>query len=149
GVRGPTRAIFGLARSFINMGQDGVLYKRFLLHDRYNPTSVVDLIRLSIFKLAGFYFLLLAVLCGVLGSETNRRVLLFSLLGAMPVVLFGLFWYGGDVERYLPLYPFFFLALACAFEGREKWVKAAALVFLVTATVSNLSAMSVLRLRNQ
>ena len=32
GVHGTTRAIFGLARSFINMGDDAVLFKRFLLH---------------------------------------------------------------------------------------------------------------------
>ena len=34
GVQGTTRAIFGLARSFINMGDDAVLFKRFLLHDQ-------------------------------------------------------------------------------------------------------------------
>ena len=35
-------------------------------------------------------------------------------LGGGPVFLFGVFWQGGDMERYLPLYPFFFLAVAWA-----------------------------------
>jgi hypothetical protein len=66
------------------------------------------------------------------------------------VIAFGLYWYGGDVERYLPLYPFFSLGLACALgQHRARWVQAIAVVFLATAIVSNLSAMSVLTLRHQ
>ena len=38
-IRGVSRAVFGFARSFVNMGRDGLLYKRFLLHDPYNPVS--------------------------------------------------------------------------------------------------------------
>src|SRR5262249_51104617 len=41
---GLPRAVFGLARSFLNMGDDGVLFKRFLLKDPYNPVSLGDLI---------------------------------------------------------------------------------------------------------
>src|SRR5579864_7065909 len=149
GVRGPKRTIFGLARSFINMGQDGVLYKRFLLHDPYNHVSLLQLARLSIFKLAIFYLLLLGIGWGLWRSQTERRILLFCLLGAVPVVTFGLYWYGGDVERYLPLYPFFFIGLACALGGRTRWVQATAIVFLGIAVVSNMSAMSTLRLRHQ
>src|SRR5579864_1741041 len=149
GVRGPKRTIFGLARSFVNMGQDGVLYKRFLLHDPYNQVSLLQLVRLSIFKLAIFYLLLLGIGWGLWRSQTERRILLFCLLGAVPVVTFGLYWYGGDVERYLPLYPFFFIGLACALGGRTRWVQATAIVFLGIAVVSNMSAMSTLRLRHQ
>ena len=150
GVRGPKRTIFGLARSFINMGQDGVLYKRFLLHDPYNRVSLWQLARLSVFKLAIFYLLLATIGWALWRSQADRRVLLLCLFGAVPVVAFGLYWYGGDVERYLPLYPFFFLGLACALGRRPaRWVQAIAIIFLATAVVSNLSAMSMLTLRHQ
>jgi hypothetical protein len=33
------------------------------------------------------------------------------------VLAFGLFWQGGDMERYMPLYPFFFLAVAGAWQA--------------------------------
>ena len=150
GVRGPKRTIFGLARSFINMGQDGVLYKRFLLHDPYNHVSMLQLARLSIFKLAMFYLLVLAIGWALWRSRTERYVLLLCVLGALPVIAFGLYWYGGDVERYLPLYPFFFVGMACALGERSaKWVQAIAIIFLAAAIASNLSAMSTLTLRHQ
>jgi hypothetical protein len=150
GVHGPKRTIFGLARSFINMGQDGVLYKRFLLHDPYNHVSLLQLGRLSILKLAIFYLLVFAIGWALWRSQAERHVLLLCVLGALPVIAFGLYWYGGDVERYLPLYPFFFLGMACALGQRSaRWVQATAIVFLATALVSNLSAMSTLTLRHQ
>lgn len=150
GVRGPKRTIFGLARSFVNMGQDGVLYKRFLLHDPYNRVSIMQLLRLSIFKLAMFYLLVLTMVWMLWMRRSSRPILLVFVLGAVPVLMFGLYWYGGDVERYLPLYPFFFLALASALDQRPpKWVQAIAVIFLATAIVSNVSAMSMLTLKHE
>lgn len=150
GVRGPTRTIFGLARSFINMGQDGVLYKRFLLRDPYNHVSAAELLRLSIVKLAIFYLLLLAVCLTLWRSSESRPILWLFLLGAVPVITFGLYWYGGDVERYLPLYPFFFIALAAALQpAHAKWTRTMAVVFLAVAIISNISVTSALKLKHQ
>jgi len=148
GVRGPTRTIFGLARSFINMGQDGVLYKRFLLHDPYNPVSLSQLVRLSILKLGVFYLLMLAMVWEL--GRRRRSVLAFFALGMLPVITFGLYWYGGDVERYLPLYPFFFVGLGCALEAsRQLWARTIALVFLLVVIISNLSVMSAFSIHRQ
>lgn len=113
GVSGLTRAVFGLARSFINMGDDGVLFKRFLLHDPYNPVTIFQLCRGSLLKLFLFYSLLIVVLKQLLHSA-NRRIVWLCLAVAIPVFAFALLWYGGDMERYLPLYPAFFLAVGCA-----------------------------------
>jgi len=118
GVRagGAARAAFGLARSFVFMGDDGLLFKRYLVRDPFNPVGVADLARLSLWKL-GFFYLMLAVVTGALSfSARGRRFLLLALVGGVPVVAFGLFWQGGDMERYMPLYPFFFLAIAVAFD---------------------------------
>ena len=74
GVSGLRRAAFGLARSFINMGDDGVLFKRFLLHDPYNPVTIFQLGRESLLKLFLFYGFLIVVLKQLMYSA-NRRIL--------------------------------------------------------------------------
>jgi hypothetical protein len=143
GVHGTTRAIFGLARSFINMGDDAVLFKRFLLHDPYNPVSFFELGRASLLKLLLFYGLLIAVLKQLLHSA-NRRIFWLFLAVAAPVFAFALFWYGGGMERYLPLYPVFFLAVGCALtdDRAPAFLKWLATVVLLVGVFSNFSATS-------
>ena len=148
GIRGPARAIFGLAGSFVNMGNDSVLFKRFLLRDPYNPVSVFELGRASLLKLFLFYGLLIAVL-KQLAHSANRSILWLCLAVATPVFAFALLWYGGAMERYLPLYPVFFLALGrsltddCA-PGHLKWL---ATLFLLVSAFSNFGATSRVTLR--
>ena len=115
------RAAFGLARSFIFMGDDGLLFKRYLLRDTYNPVTLADLAGMSLWKLGFFYLMLAAVALQSLRDTRGRRLLLLALVGGVPVVVFGLFWQGGDMERYMPLYPFFFVALAGAFDAARGW----------------------------
>lgn len=151
GVRGLNRAVFGLARSFLNMGDDGVLYKRFLLHDPYNPVPLAALVRVSLFKIGLFYLLLLLVTVQLWRSVAGRRVMALCVAASAPVFVFALFWYGGDVERYLPLYPFFFLGLAFAL-GHDKspaLLKWMSVAYLLTAAIVNLAAMSQSTLRIQ
>src|SRR6266851_1152794 len=52
---GISRFVFGFARSFINMGEDGPLFKRYLLRDPFNPVLFTDLFRISLGKLLLFY----------------------------------------------------------------------------------------------
>jgi hypothetical protein len=120
-ARGATRMAFGLARSFLFMGEDGVLFKRYLLKDPFNPVSLGELFRLSLWKFLFFWAALLALLVNLLRSATNRRLLGLLLAGAAPVVAFGIFWQGGDMERYLPLYPFLFLAISGALSAQDSW----------------------------
>lgn len=112
GVRqsGLPRMLFGLARSFVHLGNDGVLFKRFLLHDSLNPLSALDLVRFSLWKLMLFYLAVAAVLVSLLLSST-RRMLVLLLLTALPLIAFAIRFDGGAVERYLPLYPAVFVAL--------------------------------------
>jgi hypothetical protein len=110
--------VFGLARSFLFMGDDGVLFKRYLLKDPFNPVSLSELFRLSLWKFLFFWTAMLALLVNLLQGH-NRRLLALLLIGGGPVIAFGIFWQGGDMERYLPLYPFFFLAVAGVLSARE------------------------------
>jgi hypothetical protein len=113
-VSGVARMAFGLPRSFLNMGQDGLLFKRFLVKDPYNPVSLADLCCLSLWEIALFYLFLAALARDLARSAAGRRYLALLAVAAVPTLSFAAMWQGGDPERYLPLYPFLFPALAAA-----------------------------------
>lgn len=117
---GAARAAFGLTRSFVFMGNDGLSFKRYLVRDPYNRVTLADLAGLSLWKFGFFYLMLAAVAFQALGDARGRRLLLLALVGGVPVVAFGLVWQGGDMERYMPLYPFFFVALAGALDAPRR-----------------------------
>ena len=141
-VRGLTRMVLGFARSFINMGNDGMLMKRFLLHDAYNPVSVWQLAHLSLWKLALFYVFAGSVLWLLWNTERRGRFFLL-LVSTLPILGFAYFFGPGDIERYLGLYPFFFLLMAYAVEcsRASNWVKVIPATFLMTMVFTNALAM--------
>ncbi len=141
---GFSRMVFGVGRSFVNMGNDGVLFKRFLLHDPFNPVSLFELMRVSLGKLALVYIFLAIVLLSLATSATGRRYLGFFALSALPVIAFAWSWQGGDPERYLPLYPALFVSLAYALSDGPwlrlvRWSAAGFLIFLVIVNSGPLS----------
>ncbi len=143
-IRGLSRMVFGFARSFIYMGNDGMLFKRYLLHDPFNPVTAFDLLRLSLWKLALFYLFVAAVFVGLLRSAASRRILMLLVLNVAPVILFAISFDGGAIERYLPLYPVLFLSLCVCLCTDRVWivVKYVALVFMGAMVITNLVAMA-------
>jgi hypothetical protein len=145
GVRqsGLPRMLFGFARSFIHLGNDGVLFKRFLLHDSLNPVSALDLVRFSLWKLMLFYVAAAAVLLGLL-LKSARRMLVLLLLTALPLIAFAIKFDGGAVERYLPLYPVIFLALGWVLAQSQlpRVVKIMPVLFFCVAILVNSSVMA-------
>jgi hypothetical protein len=117
-IKGVSRAIFGFARSFINMGNDGVLFKRYLLHDPFSPVSLMDLFKASLVKLLLFYCWIGGTLIALAVAKQNRTLLLL-IASLAPVIGFAVEWQGGDMERYLAVYPFLFLAVAAALAARS------------------------------
>jgi hypothetical protein len=141
-IGGWIRAGFGFARSFINMGNDGVLFKRYLLHDPFNPVSVTDLMRTVLAKMLMFYALLAAVVVTLVATKQKAALVLLA-LAAVPVLLFAVHWQGGDLERYLPLYPFLFIAIAVALsEQMSRTRKLICAGFLVAMALINVGALS-------
>jgi hypothetical protein len=140
---GVPQVIFGLARSFINMGGDNVVFKRYLLQDPYSAVSFVDLFRLSLWKLALFYLFLAAVLVNLSRTSFGRRTLCLLALGGLPSIGFALSWNGAVMERYLPWFPFLFLAIAVSLAGRRAFRagQAITLIFILAMTVTNFAAM--------
>ena len=141
---GFSRMVFGFSRSFVNMGNDGVLFKRFLLHDPFNPVSLVELMRVSLGKLALVYLFFAAVFTALAVSAKGRRYIAFVAISALPIIGFAWSWQGGDMERYLPLYPALFVSLAYAL-SEGPWVRSVSLagmsftVFLIGVDIGPLS----------
>lgn len=142
--RGVPQVVFGFARSFINMGGDNVAFKRYLLHDPYSPVSFFDLLRLSLWKLVFFYLFLAAITVGLTRAKRGWQTLALLLVNAVPVLVFALLWNGTPMERYLPLFPALFLALARVLDdGRVwMWLRVSAAGFVVAMILTNFGALS-------
>ena len=143
-IKGMTRMVFGFARSFIYMGNDGMLFKRYLIGDPFNPVTLADLFRLSLWKLALFYLFLAAVCLNLLRSAQGRKIFGLLILNAAPVILFAVSFDGGAVERYLPLYPAIFFALTvCLCNERSlSALKYVALAFAAAVVITDAAAMA-------
>jgi hypothetical protein len=142
-TRGITRVVFGLPRSLTYMGDDGVMFKRFLLNDPFNPVSAVELVRTSLFKLCLFYLLAALALATLPSSPKGNRILALFTLGAIPLIAFAWLFDGGAIERYLPLYPLMFLALGWALcqDRRVPALRVVWAAFVVTMVITNATAL--------
>lgn len=148
--KGISKTIFGFARAFVSMENDGVLFKRYLLHDPFNPITFFDLVRLSFWKILGFYLFLLAIILSLLSFSRGRRVLALLAVAGMPVLAFAIYWQGGDPERYLPLFPFLMLAVAVSLdETTHRILRCIVLVFLIGASGINVALLATPRLNRQ
>ena len=129
------RAVSGIPRSFLDLGDDTLLLKRYVFHDPYNPVTLRQILFAGgTIKLVLFYLYLGAVVVTLWKQHQERLVLLLA-AGALPVLVFAVTLFEpGSTERYLPAYPFFFLAAAAALPvgGRRfralQWAMAAFLI---------------------
>ena len=138
GIGGISRAIVGLGRSLVNMDRLGLVTKRHLIGDSYNPASWGDVARAGLLRLAVLYALLGAMALWLLLRSKGRRALGFLVATAIPVVGFALKWQGGDLERYLALFPALFLAVAAAIAllPARAQLATSALVVVLSAAVN-------------
>ncbi len=106
------RIATGLPRSFLSLGKDGVLYKRYLKHDPYAPVAIRDLIGASLWKIAAFDLFLVCLLYELLRRAQSGWPLLLLTAGAGPVIVFAVFLFEPSMpERYLPAFPFLVAAV--------------------------------------
>src|SRR6185369_3903417 len=130
------RMVFGFARSFIYMGNDGMLFKRFLVKEPLNPVTIIDLLRLSLWKIALFYLFIAALVISLVRWSQNWRILALLIINGLPIIGLAVFWQGGDIERYLGLYPVMFLSLgACLSSDRQITLLKYVLLFWIAALV--------------
>ena len=116
------RAVSGVPRSFLDLGDDTLLLKRYVFRDPYNRVGIGQvLLAPGTIKLLLFYLYAGAVVVVLWKSPGGRRTLVLLAAAAAPVVGFAVFLFEpGATERYLPAYPFVFLAAACALTGEGR-----------------------------
>ena len=107
--------------------------------------------RFSLWKLLAFYLFLASLLLGLVTSLNGRRLLVLFLLNVLPVIAFAIYWQGGDPERYLPLYPLLFIALAWVLDTNEvrSLFKYPLVLFVLAMVATNGFMMSKPRLNRQ
>ena len=143
GIGGLQRAIVGFARSLVNMDRLGLVAKRYLLHDPYNPTTMADVARAGLFRLVALYAVLGVMAVLLAWKPMGRRALAFLVVTAIPVVGFALIWQGGDLERYLAMFPALFLAMAVVVSMLPRAAHAGAAAALALAfALMNIPAIS-------
>jgi hypothetical protein len=143
-INGATRVLFGIPRSFVDMGDSGVAVKRFLVGDGFNPVSLPELAFTWVWALALFYACAAAVAFNLLRCERGRRALALLMAGSIPMIAFAVMFDGAAIERYLPIYPFVFLALSAFLAGGRTPVslKVAVVVLIAGMSAANLFRMS-------
>ena len=143
GMRGVPRTMFGLARSFIDTGSDGPLLKAYLNGDPYNPVSFAGVFQARLWKLALIYGCVGAMLLTLLRTRDGRRALLLLALTALPVLTFAVLWQGNAIERYLPMFPAFFLAMGVALATRpSRTATCVGAAFVMLLAIVNGTAMA-------
>jgi hypothetical protein len=140
-IQGVSRAIFGWPRSLMTMGDAGRIIKRYILHDPFNPISGRDLLGLwpELLKFGLFYMTLVSIIVTLGRSSRGRQGLTVGTLATLPVLGFAIHWSGGDLERYLPLYPAFFLMLSISLTDQKavSWAKTIAWLFVLCVVFPN------------
>jgi hypothetical protein len=111
---GVARAIVGFARSVLSNDRLGIVAKRYMLGDPYNPQTIGDVVRGGLYRLAIFYLAAAAIVIALVRTSHGRRVLALLGLFAAPVLVLAVAWQGGDLERYLALFPALFMTLGVA-----------------------------------
>ena len=141
---GLLRMIFSFARAFISMGNDGMIFKRYLYQDPFNPVSLSELLRLSVWKIVLFYISFAAMTLNLLRVKVGRQVLGLLIVGMIPTMVLALLLEGGAVDRYLPIYPFVFLALAYSLSNSRslRGLNVTALAFFIAAAIINISVLA-------
>lgn len=141
---GVGRAAIGLARFLVDVGDYGTQVKRHLLPDPYNPVTRGDLFNFKLARFIGAY--LFAFLCVALAwrAPGGRRAIVFFSVSLVPVVMFGVAWQGGDMERYLSALPAIALVVARATQAPSvpRALRLAVVAGLVAIAVVNGSALS-------
>ena len=135
------RIASGLPRSFLYLGRDGILYKRFLWHDPYSPVTLWNIAIATSWKLIAFYLFCACLLYELLRRPRSGWLVLFFMAGVAPIILFALTLFEtGSAERYLPALPFLLIATAWAlrdFPASRRVTQFGIAAFLLCVVLTN------------
>ncbi len=140
------RAVSGVPRSFLDLGDDTLLLKRYVFRDPYTRVGPVQILfAAGTIKVFLFYLYAGALVWVLWKQREERRILLLLATAGLSVLIFAVILFEpGGPEKYMPAYPFFFLAAACALEagsGTYRTVRWGMAFFLVAVLcIGNISA---------
>jgi hypothetical protein len=103
-ITGFSRMVFGFVNSFVELGNLGLIMKRYIIHDTLNPASLTEFAG-RLWIVAAFYLALVTLFLRSTRIPDGCRLAAVSLLSFAPVIIFAIYWQGRDTERYLSLYP--------------------------------------------
>jgi hypothetical protein len=107
------RIVSGLPRSFVWIGDEGMLIKRYLLRDPYTHVTLWRVISQQFWLIVAFYVFGISLLWVLVHSASGQRVLEILAAAGIPVLAFALLTLDpSSAERYLPAYPFLCVAVA-------------------------------------
>jgi 4-amino-4-deoxy-L-arabinose transferase-like glycosyltransferase len=135
------RAVSGIPRSFLDLGDDTLLLKRYVFHDPYTRVGLVQILfAAGTIKLLLFYLYAGAIVWVLWRRPDERGILLLLAVAALSVLVFAVILFEpGGPEKYMPAYPFFFLAAAVALQAgggtyrTMRWLMAVFLVVVLCA----------------
>ena len=134
------RFLNGFTRAFVDLGNDGVLMKRFLFRDPYAPVSFRGLLFVGLWKIPLVGLTMAALLYGL--WRRNAKDYLFALAVAfVPLFFFSVFIFEpGSMERMLPLFATLVMAGAVAMRDwdirrHENKLLALGVVIIVTVNL--------------
>jgi hypothetical protein len=139
---GVKRMVFGFARSFISMGNDGLLFKRYLLADPFSPVRLRDLLGATLCKISLVYLFAAGLMINLVFSPHNKRILALLMINGVPVMALAFFFGSSEPERYLPLFPMLFIAVAGCLRGPSRLFRAIVFAFFAVMIVTNSAAVA-------
>lgn len=145
------RSLFGLPRAFLYMGEFGVKMKQFLFKDPFAHVRLAELFWLGFWwKLALFYAALFSLL-GLYRRDSGRKALGLFVVALLANMAVALGFEGGSPERYFPLYPFFFIALAqcLCWTSAPRLFRAVVSLFLAVMILGNVPEFAATRVRSE
>jgi hypothetical protein len=74
-------------------------------------------------------------------SPRNKRILALFIINSVPVMGLAFFFASSEPERYMPLFPMLFIALAVCLSGPSRIFKTTAFAFFAVMIVTNAAAM--------
>lgn len=120
-TRQAVRAITGASRLFLDLGADGVYFKRFLFHDPYHPVTAAALIVHNILRPAFFYCFLGASVFLAWRNRNGQRLLILLGLAGLPTLAAAiLIFEPSSPERFFPVLPFLLLTVGAGWISRGR-----------------------------
>jgi hypothetical protein len=118
----------------IDLGSSGVLLKRCLLKDPYNPVTAVQVVLRVVWRIALFWVFVVMIALGACRAASGRAVLKVAAIATVPTLFFALVLYEpSSIERFLQLLPFLLLVFAALWEIEGPLARAARIVAIVFA----------------